>query len=1249
MEIVSLALSSVALAAGLLQNILTVVDRLPSKRGLGDELLQIRELIDSFLSKDFKIDLKSAPVNGGDVMGPKPLYDGTSEQLEQLQEVYRKLQPIQTRLRQSILVNSDPEEPVVKKGKSELGKDAKRWMTRKLSKKSIPETSAITELVERVLAIATPIGENAIRLYQRLEYREISEGRSDSRGELITFTSPARSNTSSSSGSENVACAPPLPSQRTTEQSKFQFRLSVPDYGKRHQRYNDVRFRNTCLWFVEEKELGSLYGKKYKYTDWRDGSNSSPSLLWCSGRVGIGKSTLVSKLVDDMQRSRLGCAFFYTGVRTAHWAWDVMASLLQKFSELDGQYSPVLRNFLERSRSYEQPPLEILLKSLEELASGTSTHRYIFLDAWDTENMQDPGNFAKILQSLLRTRWRIFITSRSDRADYVANCDVSYRDAMTSESWLECKIEPEDTEKDIQKYIKYKVDTNNTFQDFFSRDEKLRDVLLKTLSKKTDGLYFHAEIQTKLLLEQITSRDLRSTLENLPMSTEDIVEAALGLVTVQPFHLRTLAQTALIWLADQKRPFTMRGLCEALALRRDKQLEYRGSLPSPKADSIPSEDAVIGCCKGLVTIDYGESTAVLAHYYDLAPYLSRYWESSYRSELTYLTLTCVSYLLLQPFNCGTCESLSEFSNLSEMYPFLHYAATCWHLHLRDFWLTASEKKSIPVGELVTEEAEGVDGYRGDIEGLIRDNWRLLFRDRAHNLRLAFQIYMWNRELGIKSEAALGRLKQRVDSMSPLQIATSLQLEDVVRHLLEHPSDSAFAESGLLKQDMEGQTALHAALDHARSPVPHDYDRRWVLFQLIFEKAVLVDFDMMEKSLDRIPSVIANGNYRSSELVQKNLRRILPGIEDGDRREFFDVYLNEIFGSHILSHAINTKNKAALLAMLASNLPSNTDVSAALQDAVKLRSQEFVKVLLTFGANPYIITASGRSCVSEAIANDDLDTLTLLLQRSYYPAPHLRYSAGSADPTSARAAEATLLLEAIKPLPNPTIHDDPGCAMVKALLDQGFPPDALLNGHNPLMQAIKVGRDDIVKLLLERKADPNFAPTAGLLPSFESLRCANSKILQFLLEHGADPNAKFKGRTLLHQASSLARLDLVQTLLEFDADVNGPDDLGRTALFDAVKARNLEIVRRLVEEGVNLLAKDQSNGRYVLHEAAIAGNVKIVSLLLSGYDDISPVDQEKGKTPLDYARELGHLGIVSLLETRFLIRRRSSMHPDSECS
>jgi hypothetical protein len=175
-----------------------------------------------------------------------------------------------------------------------------------------------------------------------------------------------------------------------------------------------------------------------------------------------------------MQRSRLDCAFFYTGVRTPQWAWDVVANLLQQLRELDGRYSPVLRGFLE-SRPYEQPPLEILMESLEELTLGASTRRYIFLDAWDIENMQDPGNFEMILQLLSRTSWKIFITSR-----------LSYRGAMTS--WLECKIEPEDTKEDIQKYIRYKIDNNSIFQGLFSKDEKLRHDILRTLSEKTNGL-----------------------------------------------------------------------------------------------------------------------------------------------------------------------------------------------------------------------------------------------------------------------------------------------------------------------------------------------------------------------------------------------------------------------------------------------------------------------------------------------------------------------------------------------------------------------------------------------------------------------------------------------------------------------------------------------------------------------------------------------------------------------------------------
>jgi hypothetical protein len=163
-EVDELALATVSLATGLLRNIL---DHLPSQHESRDELFQIRELI--------KIPLKSASVNDRDGMGLKPPYDRASEQLEQLLEIYKKLQPLQERLRKPTSIT------VAKRRKNELRKEVTRWMTRKLSKKSISEKLKTRELIERELAVATQIGEKAIRLYQQLVYREISEGRSDSR------------------------------------------------------------------------------------------------------------------------------------------------------------------------------------------------------------------------------------------------------------------------------------------------------------------------------------------------------------------------------------------------------------------------------------------------------------------------------------------------------------------------------------------------------------------------------------------------------------------------------------------------------------------------------------------------------------------------------------------------------------------------------------------------------------------------------------------------------------------------------------------------------------------------------------------------------------------------------------------------------------------------------------------------------------------------------------------------------------
>ena len=77
-EAVELALAAtVSFATSLFRNVLDYL--LASRRGSGDQSFQ--------------------SANSEDSMGLKPPYDGpTSEQLEQLLEIYKKLQPLQERL-----------------------------------------------------------------------------------------------------------------------------------------------------------------------------------------------------------------------------------------------------------------------------------------------------------------------------------------------------------------------------------------------------------------------------------------------------------------------------------------------------------------------------------------------------------------------------------------------------------------------------------------------------------------------------------------------------------------------------------------------------------------------------------------------------------------------------------------------------------------------------------------------------------------------------------------------------------------------------------------------------------------------------------------------------------------------------------------------------------------------------------------------------------------------------------------------
>jgi ankyrin repeat protein len=86
-------------------------------------------------------------------------------------------------------------------------------------------------------------------------------------------------------------------------------------------------------------------------------------------------------------------------------------------------------------------------------------------------------------------------------------------------------------------------------------------------------------------------------------------------------------------------------------------------------------------------------------------------------------------------------------------------------------------------------------------------------------------------------------------------------------------------------------------------------------------------------------------------------------------------------------------------------------------------------------------------------------------------------------------------------------------------------EARPSGRRPLSAAVELGRDDIARLLLERGANPRWAPADAV---HSASRMGNLPILKLLLDHGADPNEEIDSAS---SAMVFAATPEVRALLE----------------------------------------------------------------------------------------------------------------------
>ena len=375
--------------------------------------------------------------------------------------------------------------------------------------------------------------------------------------------------------------------------------VSAQPYLEHHEQISKNALAGTGKWLLEDQ----LYAK------WHKGSASS--LLWLHGKVGAGKSTLVSIVIEDAKRRfEAGQSpppvFFYCSRNAAEPQRSdpaaILSSIVRQLSCTEPGLpilSPIIEIYERKGQGFSSQGLQIeesrdLITKLIEYYPMTT----IVIDALDE---CDPGKRELLLdtiESLLQDSslglLKVFLSSRDDQ-------DIS----CTLREYPNLDLVPSKNSADIEAFVREETHRLVKKQRLLRNSrakESLKVLIIEEVTKAADGMFRWAALQLELLCMMKLDQDIRARLGRIPPKLEQLYQEIYekNLVKYPGEFGQSIINNIMRWLLCAQRQMKTSEFCTAVVLNTIPEEEL-------------TKEHVLDLCHGFVVFDDSLDVFRFAH------------------------------------------------------------------------------------------------------------------------------------------------------------------------------------------------------------------------------------------------------------------------------------------------------------------------------------------------------------------------------------------------------------------------------------------------------------------------------------------------------------------------------------------------------------------------------------------------------------------------------------------------------------